>query len=333
MLPLTECHLLDSGIEAVRATVEGWLRDNDLPGWDPRTGEGFARHLLVRSAQDGQELLVSLVTAARSCPTAKVWSIASGRAPAADGGRARRQHRAGRTQCRPPFYDALGRPYLLEKVAGLTLKVSLDAFFQTNTLMAERLYGLVADEVTARRWPGGCQAIRARHLGPVLGSGVHRSDPGRPGGGGCLGIEAVPDAVEDARENARLNHIQNAAFLEGDVAKVLREVAGRTRTLAPSLERPDIVVVDPPRAGLSNKAMARIGEVGAPVIVYVSCNPATLGPNALPIPAVRLPARARDAGRHVPPHPARGVRCALARDADWEPAPRLRPRASTVARP
>ena len=97
---------------------------------------------------------------------------------------------------------------------------------------------------------------------------------------GILGIESVPDAVEDAQENARLNRIENASFLEGDVAKVLREVADGTCQLPQGLEKPDIIVVDPPRAGLSNKAMARIGEVGAPHIVYVSCNPATLGPNA-----------------------------------------------------
>ena len=68
-------------------------------------------------------------------------------------------------------------------------------------------------------------------------------------------------------------------FLEGDVAKVLREAADGERKLPAGFERPDVVIVDPPRAGLTNKAISRIGEVGAPRIVYVSCNPSTMAPN------------------------------------------------------
>ena len=94
-----------------------------------------------------------------------------------------------------------------------------------------------------------------------------------------LGIEAIPAAVEDARENARLNAIENAFFIEGDVAKILREVADGARKLPEPVTRPDVIVVDPPRAGLTEKAITRIGEVGAPRIVYVSCNPATMAPN------------------------------------------------------
>ena len=93
-------------------------------------------------------------------------------------------------------------------------------------------------------------------------------------------IEAVADAVQDAQENARLNHIENATFLVGDIAKTLREIADGTRELPLGLRQPDVVILDPPRAGLSNKALKRVGELGAPRIVYVSCNPTTLGPNA-----------------------------------------------------
>ena len=94
-----------------------------------------------------------------------------------------------------------------------------------------------------------------------------------------LGIEAVPAAVEDAGENARLNGVTNATFIEGDVAKVLREVAEGQRKLPEGLDPPDVIIVDPPRAGLSKKAVSRIGEVGAPRIIYVSCNPSTMAPN------------------------------------------------------
>mgnify|MGYP000859782132 CR=1 FL=1 len=310
VLPLSECHLMNPATEQVRATVEAWLRENDLPGWDPRTGSGYARHLLVRSARRGGQVIASLVTApglspgspgsAGNLPGAArlVDRICSthpevvGVLHAVNGGSA--EISAGL-----PSKTLWGRSYLLEEVAGITVKVSIDAFFQTNTLMAHALYGLVAREagltggdasaVGAASAAGDASAGAADNDAPDGGppvvwdlySGVGSIGLSLAGrAGAVLGIEAVPAAVEDAKGNARLNGIENAHFVEGDVAKVLRAAADGERKLPPGLERPDVIVVDPPRAGLSKKAISRIGEVGAPRIVYVSCNPATMAPNA-----------------------------------------------------
>jgi len=295
VLPLDSCHLLDPSIEKVRATVQDWLREEGIPGWDPRTHQGSARHLLARCSQGGQELLVSLVTAEATPPGTKrlVKRLRSrhpelvGVAHAANPGRA--ELSAGL-----PSTTLWGRPFLLEKVVGLTLKISLDAFFQTNTTMAERLYALAIDTAVPTSTEGTCpdaagrdvagHDVAGRDVAPVvwdLCAGVgsiglalaHRAKA-------LLGIEAVADAVQDAQENARLNHIENATFLVGDIAKTLREIADGTRELPLGLRQPDVVILDPPRAGLSNKALKRVGELGAPRIVYVSCNPTTLGPNA-----------------------------------------------------
>lgn len=290
VLPISECHLLGSAMEQVRGTVERWLRDSSLAGWDPRTATGFVRHLLVRSAQMGEEVVVSLVTTPGDLPDAAglVERLRSahpevvGIVHATNGSRA--EISAGLE------WRALwGRPYLLEKVSGITLKVSIDAFFQTNTLMAHALYGLVAREVgLTAAGPGAADdptmpAAPATPGGPVvwdLYSGVGSIGLSLAGRAtAVLGVESVPAALEDARENARLNGIDNAFFLEGDVGKVLREVADGDRRLPRGLERPDVIIVDPPRAGLSKKAISRIGEVAAPRIVYVSCNPATMAPN------------------------------------------------------
>ncbi|MFH0915674.1 MAG: class I SAM-dependent RNA methyltransferase [bacterium] len=290
VLPLSECHLLGSAMEQVRGTVERWLRDSSLAGWDPRTATGFVRHLLVRSARMGQEVLVSLVTTPADLPdTAGLVERLRSAHPevvgivhATNGGRAE-------ISSGLEWRALWGRPYLLEKVAGITLKVSVDAFFQTNTLMAHALYGLVACEAgLAPIGPGaaGDPAMPGASVtpsGPVvwdLYSGVGSIGLSLAGRAkAVLGIESVPAAVEDAHENARLNGIDNAVFLEGDVGKVLREVADGTRRLPEGLERPDVIIVDPPRAGLSKKAISRIGEVAAPRIVYVSCNPTTMAPN------------------------------------------------------
>jgi 23S rRNA (uracil1939-C5)-methyltransferase len=283
VLGIGECHLLDPGIERARAIVEAWLREAGLPGWDPRRNEGFARHLLVRSAQNGAELLVSLVTVPGELPGVErlierlraelpqlvgfVHSLNEGPAELSAG-------LEGTT--------LWGRPYLLEKVAGITLKISVNAFFQTNARQTEVLYGLAAREVTADLPGTGAAEVDAPPLPVIwdLYSGV-----GSIGlslakhAEAVLGIEAIPDAVENAKENARLNGIENTYFLEGDVAKVLRAVAEGARELPAPVAKPDVIVVDPPRAGLMDKAIVRIGEIGAPRIVYVSCNPATMGPN------------------------------------------------------
>jgi 23S rRNA (uracil1939-C5)-methyltransferase len=285
VLSLSECHLLDPGLEQARTTVQEWLREEGLPGWEPRRGEGFARHLLARCAQGGSELLLSLVTIPGELPhaTGLVERLRSahpqlvGLVHAVNGGRAEISNGLEST-------TLWGRPYLLEKVAGITLKVSVDAFFQTNTSMTEALYGLVRREVAPGTTGGAAAAtLDSATAGPViwdLYSGVGSIGLSLAGRArAVLGIEAIPAAVEDARENAHLNGIDNAFFVEGDVAKVLREVADGGRELPEPVRKPDIIVVDPPRAGLTEKAITRIGEVAAPRIVYVSCNPATMAPN------------------------------------------------------
>lgn len=292
---LSECHLLTRSMEDVRRTVELWLRDNGLPGWDPRTHAGYARHLLVRSARLGTELLVSLVTVPGELPGAAglverlraAHPEVVGIAHAVNSDRAELSSGLEST-------TLWGRPYLVEQVAGITLKISVDAFFQTNTAMAHDLYGLAAREAGM----GSDRADTGGGSEAPVASGAAGPDPaGRPviwdlycgvgsiglcmarGAAGVLGIEAVPAAVRDAEENARLNGITNARFVEGDVRRVLREVAQGNRTLPPGLEKPDVIVVDPPRAGLHRRVVDRIGETGVPRIVYVSCNPSTMAPN------------------------------------------------------
>jgi 23S rRNA (uracil1939-C5)-methyltransferase len=299
--PVAECHLLTPSLEAVRTTVERWLRDAGLPGWDPRAQTGYARHLVVRSARLGAELLVILVTAPGDLPDS---SELAERLRAAHPETVGVVHavNAGRAEVSTGLDWTIlwGRPFLLEQVAGLTLKISVNAFFQTNTLMAHALYELAADEAGvgggdagadpgAPVGPGTSAAASGRVAsGPAAGSPVIwdlYSGVGSIGlalakrGAAVLGIEAVPSAVKDAQENARLNGLAHVRFVQGDVRQVLREVAQGRRTLPSGFERPDVIVVDPPRAGLHRRVVDRIGELGPSRIVYVSCNPTTMAPN------------------------------------------------------
>jgi 23S rRNA (uracil1939-C5)-methyltransferase len=146
----------------------------------------------------------------------------------------------------------------------LRFRISPDAFFQTNTEMAERLYGTAVElaELSGRE--------RVYDLFSGIGTIALAL---APAAGEVWGIELVEQAVADAIQNAKLNGIDNARFYAGDVRTAMRP-------LVEEAGPPDVLVVDPPRAGLSQKIVRRMIETGAGRIVYVSCNPTTLAPNA-----------------------------------------------------
>jgi 23S rRNA (uracil1939-C5)-methyltransferase len=130
--------------------------------------------------------------------------------------------------------------------------------------MAEQLYGIAAEFAALQGWE------RVYDLFCGIGTiGLSLA----PRAGELFGVEIVEEAVADAIENARLNQITNAQFFAGDVRTSLRELVERAG-------KPDVLVVDPPRAGLSQKVVRRIIEAGPRRLVYVSCNPTTLAPNA-----------------------------------------------------
>ena len=157
-----------------------------------------------------------------------------------------------------------GSPKLSEQLGDLRFLISPEAFFQTNTEMAEVLYGH-ATEVAALR---GSERVFDLYCG--IGTiGLSLATRARE----VIGVEIVEPAVADAIENARLNEITNASFFAGDIRLAMRE-------LVEQAGKPDVAVIDPPRAGLSQKVVRRIIEAAPERIVYVSCNPTTLAPNA-----------------------------------------------------
>jgi 23S rRNA (uracil1939-C5)-methyltransferase len=153
-----------------------------------------------------------------------------------------------------------GEEWIEEELCGLRFRVRPNAFLQTNTAMAERLYALARDYA---RLSGG-ETVYDLYCGiGTIGLSLARSALT------VWGIEISEESVACAIENQELNSIGNAAFFAGNVGEVLRELRDRAGD-------PDVVVVDPPRAGLAGKALKRLGELEAPRIVYVSCNPTTL---------------------------------------------------------
>ncbi|MGO9907344.1 MAG: 23S rRNA (uracil(1939)-C(5))-methyltransferase RlmD [Solirubrobacteraceae bacterium] len=260
IVEVTDCLLASEAGNAARERVAEWCRAQGLSAYDRRTGEGLLRNLVVREGRRTGELQVRLVTSPGRLDTEDL-------ARAADpvGGLLWTQtDSVAETTQRGETELIGGRERFREEIGGLRMHISSSAFFQTNTEMAERLYELAIDYAQ----PSGTDRVFDLYCG--IGTiGLLMA----PRAAEVWGLELIEEAIADAIAGARRNEIDNAHFFAGDVRLALRELVQRAG-------RPDVLVVDPPRSGLSQKVVRRIIEAGPRRIVYVSCNPTTLAPNA-----------------------------------------------------
>ncbi|HVW19411.1 MAG TPA: 23S rRNA (uracil(1939)-C(5))-methyltransferase RlmD [Solirubrobacteraceae bacterium] len=265
IVDVDDCLLVSERANEARRAVLAFCREQRLVAWDRRTHEGFLRNLVVREGRRTGELQIRLVTSEAGAGGFDGEALAAAVAGLGDPGVFWTQAPSlaettagGRTE------HLAGPPRLAEELGGLHFEISPDAFFQTNTEMAERLYALAGEAAGLRGWE------RVFDLYCGIGT-IGLSLAARAGE--VWGVEMVEEAVADAIASARANEVANARFFAGDVRLAMRELVERAG-------RPDVLVVDPPRAGLSQKVVRRIVEAGPKRIVYVSCNPTTLAPNA-----------------------------------------------------
>ena len=257
------CFLTTDLGNAIRDVVRDWAREERLEPYDQATGEGYLRHLVVREGRNTGQALVVLVTAPgerfeagylvdvlRRFPEVRSVHWAINDTPA--------------EQTNLPTRLLWGDEAIEERILGLRFRVRPNAFLQTNTEMAERLYAL------AREYAGltGTENVFDLYCGTGTIGLSFAAETGR-----VWGLEISEESVACAIENAELNGIENASFFAGNVGQVVDE-------LVEEAGPPDLVVVDPPRAGLAGKALRRVGSIGAPRLVYVSCNPTTLASDA-----------------------------------------------------
>ncbi len=263
VLPIERCHLTSDAGNEIRRAVERWARAEGLAAYDQRSGEGFLRHLVVREGRNTGQALVMLVTAPGTLRPVESLLGALSQIPAVRSVQWAVNDRPAEVTNLPSVV-LYGDDALEEELLGLRLRVRPNAFLQTNTAMCERLYGLVSDYAALT----GEETVYDLYCGiGAIGLVLARDALT------VWGIEIAEESVACAIENAQLNGITNTAFFAGEVADAVDE-------LVPRAGRPDVVVVDPPRAGLTAKALRSIGELAAPRIVYVSCNPTTLAGNA-----------------------------------------------------
>jgi 23S rRNA (uracil1939-C5)-methyltransferase len=259
VLEIEKCWLTTDLGNAIRNTVRDWAREERLVAYDQAEQTGYLRHLVVREGRNTGQALVQLVTAAgekfetghfvdvlRRFPEVRSIHWSQNKSPA--------------EVTNLPTDLLWGEDAIEEELCGLRFRVRPNAFLQTNTAMAERLYGI------ARELAGltGRETVYDLYCGIGTIGLTLASDALT-----VWGVEVSEESVACALENADLNGITNAAFFAGNVGQSLEELHERSGD-------PDVVVVDPPRAGLAGKALRRLGRIGAQRIVYVSCNPTTL---------------------------------------------------------
>jgi 23S rRNA (uracil1939-C5)-methyltransferase len=259
VLEIEKCWLTTDLGNAVRNAVREWAREEGLPAYDQETQKGYLRHLVYREGRNTGQVLVQLVTAPgerfetgyfvevlRRFPEVRSIHWAVNDTPA--------------EVTNLPTRLLWGDDSIEELLCGLRFRVSPNAFLQTNTEMAERLYGIAHEYAQLT----GAETVWDLYCGiGTIGLTLARDALT------VWGIEVSEESVARALENAELNGITNAAFFAGNVGQAVEELRDRSGD-------PDVVIVDPPRAGLAGKALRRLGRIGARRIVYVSCNPTTL---------------------------------------------------------
>jgi 23S rRNA (uracil1939-C5)-methyltransferase len=263
VLDVEKCWLTTELGNAIRNSVREWARTHELVAYDQERQEGFLRHLVVREGRNTGQALVVLVTAPGELPAADTLVATLRRFP-----EVRSIHWAVNDTpaevTNLPTKLLWGDEAIEEEILGLRFRIRPNAFLQTNTAMCEELYRLASEYAALT----GEETVYDLYCGTgTIGLTLARSALT------VWGIEASEESVACAVENAELNRIANAAFFAGDVVGDLDELRDRAGP-------PDVVVVDPPRAGLAGKALRRVGGLAAPKLVYVSCNPTTLAGNA-----------------------------------------------------
>ena len=262
VLDLSECHLPRESAPRVMGTVRRVALEEGWSPWDTRTNEGFLRHLVVRTPAHADEVLVNLVTSEldtermarladelrRDVPevTTLVNTINTGVAQVSYG---------------ESVYTIFGDGVIHDRIGDLTFEIGPHTFFQTNTRQAERLYRVARDlaeiEPHERVVDLFC-GIGAITLF-VANDAAH-----------VLGVELDRAAVDAARRNAERNGVDNVSFVAADLGRTLTVEA-----IGDGGNRADVVIVDPPRAGLHKNAVAWLIDEAPERIVYVSCNPTT----------------------------------------------------------
>lgn len=263
LVDLDRCHIQSETGNRILELVKSFCRENSFLPYSSKNHTGFLRSLILRSGINTGDLMVILVTThenktfntklehlfKKEIPEIKSFIniLHSGKGPVPKG---------------EGEILVFGSEVLKEKLLGIEFIIHPNSFFQTNSLQAEHLFKHAFEAAKLKETdilydlfcgPGTIGLLAANRVKKVAG------------------IELIPEAVENAKENARANGIKNATFIQGDIGKSLDLL----KTWEDLIGKPDIIVVDPPRAGLTEETARFLPQFGADRILYISCNPMT----------------------------------------------------------
>jgi 23S rRNA (uracil-5-)-methyltransferase RumA len=260
IVTVDNCKLVDEDYRTIIRLTEDYFRAQDLTYYKIMKAEGYLRHLVIRKAQNTGELLVNLVTTTQIDFDLSEY-VELLRSQNYNGNLVSILHTENNSLSDaviPEKVNVLfGKDYIRETLLGLQFNISPFSFFQTNSKGAESLYSIVKDfmgdskdKVVFDLYCG------TGTIGQIVAGAANK----------VVGIELIEEAVEAAKENAKLNGLNNCEFLAGDVAEIIKTVK----------DKPDIIILDPPRSGVHPKALDYVIKFKAKEIIYVSCNPKTL---------------------------------------------------------
>ncbi len=279
LVTVCDCKIVDADYRLILKTVREYFAERNVGFFHRLSHEGYLRHLLVRKASKTGEILVALVTSSQNPWAGKESGCEVTETELVDGflqallDLEKSGQLAGRFAgilhivndsvadvVKSDRTDILyGQDYFYEELLGLRFKISTFSFFQTNSHSAEVLYE------TARSYVGELGGADKTVFDLYSGTGTI-AQLMAPAAGKVIGVEIVEEAVEAAKKSAAENGLTNCDFIAGDVLKVLDEVE----------EKPDMIILDPPRDGIHPKALPKIISYGVDRIVYISCKPTSL---------------------------------------------------------
>lgn len=256
VLPVERCLIQPEAADLAKEAVLDWMRRFSIPAWDEVRKKGTVRHVHVRTA-DGQ-VLVCVVCTARPTHTAELVEMVRKVVPELRTLVLSLHDGRGNVVLGRKLIPVFGDGFIEETLCGLRFRLSARSFFQVNRVQAERLFGL------ALELAGNAETALDLYCGTGTISLCLAQQVGR-----VFGVEVVEDAVADAKVNAARNGIENVEFFCADAGSAAERFAADG-------VRPGLILVDPPRKGLSEDVIAAVLQMAPARIVYVSCNPATL---------------------------------------------------------
>jgi 23S rRNA (uracil1939-C5)-methyltransferase len=259
VVDIETCFLQAEPTNRLRLAVKNWAIDHDLPFYDIKMHQGWLRTMQVRLCSTG-ELMVNIVLGYDDENRSRLMDHLLLNFPEINTllFTINQKKNDSMHDLSPQAY--FGKGYVIERLGDFQFKIGPKSFFQTNSKQAEKLYQVTRAfaELTGR------EIVYDLYCG--TGSiGIFLSGQA----GKVIGVELIAEAIADAKENAALNRIHHADFFTGDVTEVCDD------TFFEQHGQPDVIITDPPRAGMTEKLVRKILDIGAKKIVYVSCNPAT----------------------------------------------------------